>query len=116
MSFNRDQRVTKITELSYGDYVIIDIEILKEQCRFYSHLESLRLINVKEVIANVFTLRKSAFQIKCPTLHFKEDGEKLTSKSMICLKNVFTGYFVHLTTEISKSRQFGYEIQLKPDL
>lgn len=35
---------------------------------------------------------------------------------MICLKNVFTGCYVHLTSEISKSREFGYEIQLKPQL
>ncbi len=35
---NKDQRVTKISELSYGDYVIIDAEIAKEQWRIYSNL------------------------------------------------------------------------------
>ena len=101
---NREQSTTKITELCYGDFVIIDIEILKEQCRIYSHLDSLKLFNTKEIIPNIFNTRKSAFQILCPTLNFKQEGESLTERSMICLKNVFTGCYVHLTSEISKSR------------
>lgn len=35
---------------------------------------------------------------------------------MIALKNVFTGSYLHLTTDIAKSQQFGYELKLLPTL
>jgi hypothetical protein len=35
---------------------------------------------------------------------------------MISLKNVFTGCYLHLTTDIAKSQQFGYELKLQPSL
>lgn len=51
----------KITELCYGDYVIIDTKIGGGDCRIYSHLDSLKLFSIRNVPENIINLKKSCF-------------------------------------------------------
>lgn len=47
INVNKEQIITKISQLGYGDYVIIDVESNKEIWRIYSNLDRLKMLNTK---------------------------------------------------------------------
>jgi hypothetical protein len=57
---------------------------------------------------NLFNLKRAAFQLTNPSQNFKECNESISQVSMICLKNAFTGNYIHFTEKIAKTKEFGY--------
>ncbi len=84
--------------------------------RIISCFEGLKLVSMRELNGNMFNLKRAAFQLTNPSQNLKQSNETISSANMICLRNAFTGHYIHFTSNIAKTKEFGYQVRLLPEV